>query len=65
MKEGQRYGGRPEHCAPEPLQEEKPSANQRHRKKRFSPEGLANLRASMLKARAIRDAKRAKEKANA
>ena len=67
MREEDYYGGRPEHNAPPPeaITNEPSTPRKRRRRKRFSAQALANLRASMARTRAIRDAKRAQAKANA
>jgi len=67
MTPEEHYGGRPEHCAPPPENNagEAIQRQKHHRKKRFSPQALANLRASMQRCRSVMEANRAKRKANA
>ena len=71
MREGQPYGGKPEHCAPETPPEDKDAKKGVQRrsnaplKRQFSAQGLANLRASMKRCREALEQKRARAKANA
>jgi hypothetical protein len=64
MKSGDYYGGRPEHCAPAAVKPEEPTPS-RSGKRIISPEGRANLRAAMQRARQVMLHNREKRKANA